>query len=142
MPDFVVPEADAAQDAGIVGGDTDVVSETFNTDVGGVSATEIQHVIMQQGLNDLDRSKNAAIPFFGAMRVAGLVADVVVIGIALMDRVMGQLEVGREAAVAEHRAAHPRTKRQDDFKSGSGHDAQTLNFRVIEETCRLAEALR
>src|ERR1700724_4303570 len=61
---------------------------------------------MQQGMDDLDRIEDAAIPLLGAMSEAGFGTDVVVVGLALVDRMLRQFKVGRECTVAEHRAAH------------------------------------
>jgi hypothetical protein len=70
LPEVLVPEVDAARDARVVGGYTDVV-EQIADDVGGVSAPQIQHVVMQQGIDDLDRIKDAAVPLLGARRRRG-----------------------------------------------------------------------
>ena len=51
-PHDFVPQTDAARDAGIVGGDVDVVRQG-NSDLGGVSAAQIQNVIVQKRVDEL-----------------------------------------------------------------------------------------
>src|SRR5438045_3416510 len=57
-PDGFVPQTNAARDAGIVGGDMDVVRQG-DGDAGSVSSTEIQHVIVHERVDVLDDLEHA-----------------------------------------------------------------------------------
>ncbi len=73
------------------------------------------------------------------MRVERLVTDIVIVGFILVDRMLSQLKVGCERAVAEHCAADARTECKDNFESVSGDDTQALHLGIVEQTGRLAE---
>lgn len=59
-----------------------------------------------------------------------------------MDRMVCRLEVGREPAVAEHRAAHAGAERKHHLEAAPGDDPQPLNLGVVEQAGWLAEAAR
>src|SRR5579864_3987658 len=110
--------------------------------MGCVAAAEVEHIIMQQGVDDIERFADAAAPFLGTMRSPRFIADIVVIGLALVDRMMCQLKMRGEMAVREDGAAYAGAEREHYFEPAPRDDAEPLHFRIIEQTRRLAEAAR
>jgi hypothetical protein len=59
--------------------------------------------------------------FFGPS-APRLAADVFVVSLALVDRMLRQLEMGREPTLAEDRAAHAGAERQHDLEAAPRDD--------------------
>src|SRR6266851_6947466 len=126
-PDGFVPQTDTARDAGIVGGDMDVVRQD-GSDAGGVSSTQIQDVIVHERVDVLDDLEHALVPLPAAERLARGVADILIVGLVLVDRVLRQLEVWRERPVAEDRAADAGAERQHNLEPLPLDDPQPLDL--------------
>jgi hypothetical protein len=61
---------------------------------------------VQRTINDLDPIENSAIPPLAAGPAAGLIANVLVVGLSVVDRMLSQLQVGCWCTVAEYSAAN------------------------------------
>ena len=141
LPDFLIPKADPACEAGIIGGNADIVRQIIGADIGGISSAEIQRVVVQEGMDDLDRIPHAAIPLFEPARAAGFGTDVAVIGLIFVNWMMRELEVRRERAIGEHRAPDTRAESEHDFKPAPRDNPKALHLRIIEEASRFPKAL-
>src|SRR5215472_10642862 len=111
-----LPELDAAGDSGLVGDDGDIRRQ-FEVDSSGISSADVQPVVIQQRSHNVERPPDPAVPFVHAFGCERGSAEIFVIGLALPDRVLSQLEMGHEIAVAIDRAADPRAQRQNTFET-------------------------
>ena len=62
-------------------------------DLNSVAATEIKYIVVKERVENLDRLANAAVPLLRAFASQGLTADVIVIGLVIVDRMLRQFEM-------------------------------------------------
>src|SRR5262245_16137356 len=62
-----------------------------------------------------------------------LVAGILVVGLAIVERMLRQLQMWRKPTVHEHGAADAGSQGQDDLQSAAGKDAQALYLGIVEQ---------
>src|SRR5690349_5327826 len=68
-PNSVVPQTDATRDAGVIGGNPDVVRQG-DLDSGGVASTQIKNVIVHERVDLTDDLEHALVPLPAAELLA------------------------------------------------------------------------
>src|SRR5579862_9441423 len=95
-----IPKLDAAGDAIAVRYDPHIVRQG-EIDRARVAAAKIQHIVIHQGLNDGDRFLDAPIPFSATFGFENRVAEILVIGLVPMNRMLAELEMRQQRALLE-----------------------------------------
>jgi len=75
--------------------------------VAGVAATEMEVVEAGQVVKGLHGAGHALVPRVGADPLAGCIAEILVVGLTVVQRMMGDLQVRGELPVVEQRGAEP-----------------------------------
>src|SRR5207247_9460886 len=86
------PEPEASGDASRVVDDRGLRTQV-DVEVHGVATADVEVVEEEQGVDVADRLPNPLVPLLLAHPLASGVADLLVVGLALAERVMGQLDV-------------------------------------------------
>src|SRR6266436_1916540 len=94
------PQADAAGQAVGVRDDRDIRRQR-ESDIFSVAATEIEVVEADDLAEDLDHLLDPLVPGFLAFFLMGGIADILVIGLVAADRMMRELEMRHQFAVAK-----------------------------------------
>ena len=102
-----LPELDPAQDARGVVHDGDVVVEVLAGHPAGVPASDVEVVEEQQGPEVGDGLVHPFVPALLTDLFAGGLAQLLVVGLALAEGLVGDLEVGHELALVEEPAPEP-----------------------------------
>src|SRR5206468_1338443 len=134
-----IPEPDASGDTAFVGNDGDVGWE-LEMDLGGVSTAEIEAVVVQQGPHDLEHSVDAAVPLVHALCGQRGSSEILIIGLVLPDRMLSELEMRHQLALAIDCAAEARPQRQHAFEALALDDAKPLHLGVVQHANWLAQA--
>src|SRR6476620_12033991 len=87
VPDLVVPELDAADDAFVVGDEVDIPRQP-PVEQAGIAAADMQLVEIQQGAQHGDHLQHAAPPLLLADLLQRRIADILVVGQRLVDRMV------------------------------------------------------
>jgi len=72
---------------------------------------------------------------------AGVVAELLVVGLPVPERVVGKLEVRRQEAVVEESAAETGAEGEGQLEAGAGDDRRSLDLGVVEHERRPPERL-
>src|SRR6516162_5795192 len=91
---------------------------------------------------DFDGLSYTLVPGLLALPLPCVVADVFVVSLVPAHRVMGELEMGHDFAVAKDRRAGAGSKRQHHFNSLALDRAKTLDIGIVEDPDRLTQMLR
>ena len=126
----------ASQTVGI-GDDRDVRRQRKGY-VLGIPAAEIEVIEPHDDAEDVDHLGDPFAPGLFALFLAGGVADVFVVGLAPADRVMGELQMRHDLAVAEDRRAGACAQRQDHFHAVAFDRPKALHIGIVEHAHRLA----
>src|SRR5205823_13918026 len=94
----VLPERHATSDPGLVGHDGDVRVE-LEVDLLGVAAADVEVIEVRQGPEVVDRPPHPLVPLLLADFLASGVAELLVVRLALAERMVRQLEVRPQPAV-------------------------------------------
>lgn len=105
----------------------------------GVAAAEVAPVEVDEGLQGGERPADAAAPFVRSDPGEGRVAQLLVVGLALAERVVGELEVRRQGAIEEQRRADPGAERDHHLEALAGHDGHALQVGVVGHPGRPTE---
>jgi hypothetical protein len=70
-------------------------------DASGITSAQIQNVVMRERADVFDDLEHALVPLLAAERLARGVTDILVAGFVFVDRVLRELKMWRERAVAE-----------------------------------------
>ena len=68
------------------------------------------------------------------------VTQLLVVGLAVAERMVGQLEVRSKLSVEEQRRAYAGPEGDDELEPGAAHDVQALQVGVVGDPHRTAEA--
>src|SRR5262249_49613670 len=98
--------------------------------------------VVQERVDVLDDLEYALVPLLVAERLPRRVADILVVGLVLVDRVLCELEMRSKRAIAEDCAADAGTECQDDLEPVPLDDAESLDLGVVEQARRLAQTMR
>ena len=109
-------------------------------DLGGVSTAEIEAVVVQQGPHDLEHSVDAAVPLVHALCGERGSSEILIIGLVLPDRMLSELEMRHQLALAIDCAAEARPQRQHAFEALALDDGKPLHLCVVQHANRLAQA--
>src|SRR5271155_2608704 len=110
----LAPQLDAAGQPVGVRDDRDIRGQRKG-DVLGVAAAEIEMVETDDLTENLDYLGDPLVPGFLPLLLAGGVADVFVVGLVPAHRVMGELEMEHDLAIAKERGAGAGAERQYHF---------------------------
>ena len=140
-PDGLIPQVDTACDAVVVGGDPHV-SREIDGQVARVAAAQVQHIVVQERVDGLNRLQNVSVPFLLSVTMQRLVAGVLIVGLSVVERVLRQLQMWRKPSIRKHGAADAGPQRQDDLQATARNDAQTLDLCIVEQPRRALQTLR
>src|SRR5215472_7291274 len=126
-----LPELDAAGDSGLVGDDGDIRRQ-FEVDSSGVSSADVQPVVIQQRSHNAEHPLDPAVPFVRAFGCERGRAEIFVISLSLPDRMLAELEMGHELAVAIDRAANASAQRQNTFETLALDHTQALHLGIVQ----------
>src|SRR5215467_2553361 len=105
----------------------------IDREVPSVAAAQVKHIVVQERLNGLDRLQDAPIPPLLSAVMQRRVAGILVVGLAIVERVLRQLQMWRKPSVQEHCAADAGPQGQDDFQSAARNHAQALHLGIVEQ---------
>src|SRR5207249_3071493 len=105
--DVAVPQLDAAEDAGRVVDDGRLRAEV-DRDPARVAAPDVDAVEEEQGIESLHGLLDPRVPLGLADPLPGRVPELLVVGLALPEALVGDLQVRGQSAVVEHGRAEAR----------------------------------
>jgi hypothetical protein len=107
----------------------------------GVAAAEVDHVRVEDGEDLVEHAAHPLVPLLPTDLAEGPVADVLLVGEFLAERVVGQLQVRDVDAVDEEGAAHAGAEGDHHLDALAGDGAVALHTRVVEGAGGLAGEL-
>ena len=105
----------------------------------GVAPADVEVVEEEQRVELGDRLADPGVPAVVADVLAGPLAQLLVVGLALAERLVGDLEVREEGAVEEQRGAEPGAEGDDELEALALDHRRALDVRVVGDLGRLAE---
>ena len=135
---LLIPELDAAEDAR-VGIDLYRLWTKINRESFRVASTDVDLVEVQQCVHCLDRLGDSFIPLPVANLLSRFITNLLVVGLTVAERVMGEFEPGPQASVLEDRSAESGAERYDELKAIPGHNIETLHIGIVDDPRWLAE---
>src|SRR5215510_15696113 len=95
---------DAARDAVVVRGDSYALRK-IDGEMPSVAATDVEHIVVQERVHHLDHPQDTPVPLLLSVPVQRVIADIVVVGASVVERMLRELEMGRQPSAREHSAA-------------------------------------
>lgn len=90
-----------------------------------IAAADMEDVVVDQRVH-------APAPFFNALAMQRGVADVLVVGLPLPDRMLGQFQMRHEIAVPEQRGANPGAERENHLEAIAFDEAEALYIGIVQ----------
>src|SRR5690606_35971001 len=106
-----------------------------------VAAADVELPRVPDAEDVLRDAAHAAAPVLATELLERVAADVVLVGLLALERVVAELEVRHQAAVEEERRAHPRAERDHHLDALALDDAEPLHVGVVRDADRPAELL-
>ena len=132
------PEPDAAAHSEFVGDEFDVVGE-MEFDGAGVATADVEAGEVGEDAEGFDGFLDAAVPAAFADFFEGGVAELLFVGLAFAEGVVGKFEVGGEASVFGEAGAEASAEGDDHFDAPAGDGAEALDVGVVEDADGFAE---
>ena len=104
-----------------------------------VAASDVEPVVVEQPVKIDECLVDALAPFPDADPPQCRVADLLVIGLALAERMVRQLRVRHQPPVEEQARADAGAERDDELEPGAAHDLETLEICVVGDADGSAE---
>src|SRR4051812_44127524 len=123
------PQCEAALYARLVRDDRHVRLQR-ELDLPGVAATDIETVEVGQPAQIADRLLDALVPSLAADFLARRIAELLVVGLAIAERMMGELEMRCQAAIEVEPGAEPSPQRHHHLDPLAGDHRQALQVGV------------
>src|SRR5688572_6474432 len=117
----VAPQARATGEAGAVVDDADVGRQRA-VEPARVAAADVEVVEPRQLTQVVDRAQHTLLPLVVADLLARRVAELLVVRLALAERLVRDLEMRAQAAVLEQRRAEAGAERDDHLDAFAAHD--------------------
>src|SRR5262249_20844973 len=131
------PEADAAENAGVVVDDGHVRRQGRAVEQPGVPAAHVELLVVEEGFHAGDGAAHALVPLLLARGGERRVADEVLVVLALLEGVVAELDLPW-VAVGVEAAAEPRAEGDHGFEPPPLDDPEPVDDRIVDDAHRLA----